>query len=96
MILPQSLYLGCKVILGCNAAGFLASAALETHKLTDLVGAGAFAAAASALLLKQQQQLQLHNDSLKGLKDIGVSLLKSNPRAFIASIAVVFWGTRLG
>jgi hypothetical protein len=37
-----------KLIGGCNAFGYLATALLETHKLTDLVGVGSFVVAASS------------------------------------------------
>ena len=40
------------VIGGCNLVGFIASAAFETHKITDLVGVGSFVAAAISLSLR--------------------------------------------
>ena len=36
----------CKVALGANCCGFLVTAFLETHKITDLVGTGTFSLAA--------------------------------------------------
>ena len=38
-----------KLIGGCNVVGCFATALLETHKLTDLVGVGSFVVAASNL-----------------------------------------------
>ena len=40
------------VIGGCNLVGFMASAAFETHKITDLVGVGSFVTAAVSLSLR--------------------------------------------
>jgi steroid 5-alpha reductase family enzyme len=70
-----------KVCAGCNAAGYVLTAALETHKLTDLVGCGSFVASAVALTVKAG----------------GPTLLfKTNPRAMVLNGLVMFWGARLG
>lgn len=40
------------VVAGCNLVGYIITAALETHKLTDLVGVGSFFVASAALIRK--------------------------------------------
>jgi len=38
-----------KLVGGLNLSGYLATVALETHKLTDLIGVGSFGVAAGAM-----------------------------------------------
>lgn len=91
-MIPPSVLLACRVVLGCNAAGFLLSAVLETHKLTDLVGAGSFAAASAALLAGLVADARESNadgeSSLSRLMDL-------NPRAVVTCLLVIIWGVRL-
>jgi predicted anti-sigma-YlaC factor YlaD len=90
MLVSQSVSLCSSVILGCNAVGYLLSALLETHKLTDLVGAGSFAIASAALLGGI-----VAKDAIAGEGLISLALDR-NPRAVAACILVILWGARLG
>lgn len=67
------------VVGACNAVGYAITAALETHKITDLVGAGSFVAATVALSHKNGlfvQPLQY-------------------PKLALVNLGVAVWGTRL-
>jgi len=68
------------IVGGCNAAGYLVTAAFETHKLTDLVGAGSFVVATLALSHKN------------GLLKFGHI---SHPKLLLVNIGVMLWGSRL-
>lgn len=71
------------IIGGCNLVGFCATAFLETHKITDLVGVGSFACA--TLSLSHRSGLfQLSN-----LHQIG------NLRLYTINGLVTLWGIRL-
>ena len=67
------------VVGGCNAVGFGITALLETHKITDLVGAGSFVVATTALSIKNN----LHQYPLQNIK---LSLI---------NVGVMIWGIRL-
>jgi steroid 5-alpha reductase family enzyme len=71
------------VVGGCNLAGFAATAAFETHVLTDLVGTGSFVAAAASL--SQRNNL------------FASSTFASFPkmRLLLLNCMVIAWGTRL-
>lgn len=67
---------------GCNAVGFAMTALLETHKLTDLVGAGSFVAAT----LTMSYQNQLIKGSIFNMQ---------SPKLVLVNLGVILWGTRL-
>lgn len=67
------------VVGGCNILGYAVTAALETHKITDLVGAGSFVAA--TLALSQKNNL--------------ISAPLSYPVLTLVNAGVALWGTRL-
>ena len=71
-------HVGC-VVGGCNVFGYLATAVFETHKLTDLVGTGAFVAAASSLSFR--------NNLFK--------FNASNLRLKLVNFGIMLWGARL-
>lgn len=68
------------IVGGCNAAGYLLTAVLETHKLTDLVGAGSFVAATLALS---------HHNGLLKFDHV------SHPKLLLVNVGVMLWGSRL-
>lgn len=70
------------VVGGCNAVGYALTAAFETHKLTDLVGAGSFVAATLALS---------YNNGLLKLGSGPISHLK----LLLVNVGVILWGSRL-
>lgn len=70
------------VVGGCNSLGFAATALLETHKLTDLVGAGSFVAA--TLTMSYQN----------GLHKVPFMRFQS-PKLVLVNLGVMLWGTRL-
>lgn len=67
------------VVGGCNAVGFLLTAALETHKITDLIGAGSFVAATVDLSMKNN----LFSNAF------------SYPKLALINLGVAVWGARL-
>lgn len=69
------------VIAACNAVGYVLSAAYETHKLTDLTGAGSFVVAAIFL--------SVANNSINDLSNFKFS------RVNLVNLGVMIWGTRL-
>ena len=91
------------VIGGCNFAGFAISAALETHKITDLVGVGSFVAAAVSLTLRNPTlytPVAITSSAkaglLAGFFRVGkfhVSL--NSARVLISNGLVILWGVRL-
>jgi hypothetical protein len=91
----MSVFLSCRVILGCNAVGYILSALFETHKLTDLVGAGSFAVSAAALLRGLVAKEDAAAAATTGEGAISLALNR-NPRAAIACVLVMLWGSRLG
>lgn len=78
------------MIGGCNLVGYLFSAALETHKITDLVGVGSFVAAAVSLSIRNPAVLT--NIAQKGLVK-GITL--DTARVLMVNGIVILWGTRL-
>uniref|UniRef100_A0A7S3GPN9 Steroid 5-alpha reductase C-terminal domain-containing protein n=1 Tax=Spumella elongata TaxID=89044 RepID=A0A7S3GPN9_9STRA len=70
------------IVGGCNAVGYGLTAAFETHKLTDLVGAGSFVAATLAMSYK---------NGLLNLKAGGVM----HPKLLLVNVGVILWGSRL-
>ena len=93
------------VIGGCNLVGFIASAAFETHKITDLVGVGSFVAAAISLSLrnpaiftrmKVTDALGKGEGALGKLMNIGkLNLDLGTARVLIVNSLVIIWGARL-
>ena len=91
------------VIGGCNLAGFAISAALETHKITDLVGVGSFVAAAVSLTLRNPAlytPIAISSSVKAGflaeffrVGKFHVSL--NSGRVLIANGLVILWGARL-
>ena len=92
------------VIGGCNLVGFMASAAFETHKITDLVGVGSFVTAAVSLSLRnpaifnRMKVVPFVTGSgilgrLAQLGEFNVNL--ATARVFIANGIVIIWGARL-
>lgn len=71
------------IIGGCNAAGYVITAALETHKITDLVGAGSFVAAAAYLSYSNGVF------TWKFLTDL------QQPKLLLINGGVMLWGVRL-
>jgi steroid 5-alpha reductase family enzyme len=67
------------VVGGCNAIGYAVTALLETHKITDLVGAGSFVAATAALVQKN---------------NIFANPLMF-PKLTLVNLGIMLWGTRL-
>eukprot|EP00596_Hydrurales_sp_CCMP1899_P004469 CAMPEP_0119035122 /NCGR_PEP_ID=MMETSP1177-20130426/2088_1 /TAXON_ID=2985 /ORGANISM="Ochromonas sp, Strain CCMP1899" /LENGTH=233 /DNA_ID=CAMNT_0006993055 /DNA_START=41 /DNA_END=739 /DNA_ORIENTATION=+ len=74
------------VIGGCNLIGYLFSAAVETHKITDLVGVGSFVAAAVSLTVRNPALMQ------KGLIK---SITLDSARVLVVNGLVIAWGARL-
>jgi len=70
------------IVGGCNAVGYGLTAAFETHKLTDLVGAGSFVAATLAMSYK---------NGLLNVKAGGVM----HPKLLLVNVGVILWGSRL-
>ena len=92
------------VIGGCNLVGFIASAALETHKITDLVGVGSFVAAAVSLSLRNPAIFtRLKVSDALGTADVAgklgqiakLNLDLVSARVLIANSLVIVWGARL-
>ena len=54
------------VVGGCNLGGYIATACLETHKITDLVGVGSFVVAVGSLTYR--------NGLLQNLKSVITSI----------------------
>ncbi len=79
-ILSNLKHVGC-VVGGCNAAGYIVTAALETHKLTDLVGVGSFVAATTSLAYR--------NKLFSNIGDV------SNMRLKLVNFGIMIWGVRL-
>jgi steroid 5-alpha reductase family enzyme len=78
------------VIGGCNLIGYLFSAAVETHKITDLVGVGSFVAAAVSLTVRNPALI--NNFVQKGLVK---SITLDTARVLIVNGIVIVWGARL-
>ena len=92
------------VIGGCNLVGFLASAGLETHKITDLVGVGSFVAAALSLSLRNPAIFNrmkvipfvAERGVLGRLTQFGeLNVNFGTARVLIANGIVIIWGARL-
>ena len=91
------------VIGGCNFAGFAISAALETHKITDLVGVGSFVAAAVSLTLRNPTlytpaaiSSSAKAGFLAGIFRVGKFHISLNSaRVLISNGLVILWGVRL-
>ena len=86
------------VIGGCNLAGYITSAALETHKITDLVGVGSFVAAAVTLTLRNPAVFtrKIGNEAVsRALQFGGFDLSLQTARVLIVNSIVVAWGVRL-
>mmetsp|Transcript_40526 Transcript_40526/g.41357 ORF Transcript_40526/g.41357 Transcript_40526/m.41357 type:complete len:260 (+) Transcript_40526:98-877(+) len=69
------------VVGGCNLVGFAVTAVCETHKITDLVGVGAFVAAAISLQSKVTGE--------------GLGSRSGNLRLTLLTSAIILWGSRL-
>jgi steroid 5-alpha reductase family enzyme len=67
------------VVGGCNMVGYAITAILETHKITDLVGAGSFVAATVSLSIKNKL----------------FTLPISSPKLLLVNLGVILWGIRL-
>lgn len=92
------------VIGGCNLVGFIASAGLETHKITDLVGVGSFVAAALSLSLRNPAVFNrmkvipfvAESGVLGRLSQLGeLNINFGTARVLIANGIVIIWGARL-
>lgn len=92
------------VIGGCNFVGYMASAAFETHKITDLVGVGSFVAAAVSLTLRNPALLT-PTSVIPAAANVGVlgkcmqigavQVCTGTARVLIANGLVIIWGARL-
>lgn len=71
------------VVGACNLAGFACTAVLETHKLTDLVGAGSFVVAAFSL---SRRNGLLNLETFKNFR---------KSRQLLINGVVMIWGSRL-
>lgn len=78
--------------------GYIASSALETHKITDLVGVGSFVAAAVSLSLSNPaifKQFAIKNTGDLVRKLLSVNTDLSAARVILANSLVIIWGVRL-
>lgn len=73
------------VVGGANAVGFLITALLKTHKITDLIGTGSFVLA-SLQLTKNNWKTIFHNPAIPWFQN----------RLFWINAGVILWGSRLG
>lgn len=92
------------VIGGCNFVGYVASAVLETHKITDLVGVGSFVAAAVSLTVRNPVLLTpistipaATNAGVLGkcLQIGAIKVCTGTSRVLLANGLVIIWGARL-
>lgn len=92
------------VIGGCNFVGYVASAAFETHKITDLVGVGSFVAAAVSLTVRNPALLtpistipSATNAGVLGkcLQIGAIKVCTGTARVLLANGLVIIWGARL-
>mmetsp|Transcript_2257 Transcript_2257/g.4018 ORF Transcript_2257/g.4018 Transcript_2257/m.4018 type:complete len:306 (+) Transcript_2257:80-997(+) len=71
------------VIGACNGVGYGITAGLETHKITDLVGAGSFVAATVSLSHR--------NGLIQNLLEGRIT----SPKLLLVNAGVILWGSRL-
>jgi steroid 5-alpha reductase family enzyme len=79
----SNLRTAASLIFGCNLFGYAATVAFETHKLTDLIGAGSFVVATVYL----SYQNELHRNIILGEFQ--------HKKLILVNIGVVLWGVRL-
>ena len=91
------------VVGGCNLGGYVMTACLETHKITDLVGVGSFVVAVGSLSyrngLLQNFKTVLSSVDFNNNNKLNVlmKLIGNNVivRQMLVNVSIAIWGSRL-